>query len=148
MILLQVSAKALIYGSVQVATHYGVSEVVIGATIIAIGTSLPELAASVAGVLKNEDEMALGNIIGSNIFNLLAVLSLPGIIASPVVVDGTTLYLFILPMVLLTLAMGVMGYGFNNNKGHINRIEGGILVVFFVSWLTVTALHDMGKLTL
>ena len=67
--------------AVEIARYMGISDLVIGLTIIAFGTSLPELAASVAGVLKGEDDLALGNIFGSNIFNLLAVLGMPGLIA-------------------------------------------------------------------
>lgn len=76
MILLPVSSHFLVGSAVDIAKYFGLSDLVIGLTIIAIGTSLPELAASIAGVLKNEDDLALGNIVGSNIFNILAVLPL------------------------------------------------------------------------
>ena len=81
MILLPLSAYFMVNSAEVIARYFGLSELVIGLTIIAIGTSLPELAACIAGVLKNEDDLALGNIIGSNIFNLLAVLAMPGLIA-------------------------------------------------------------------
>jgi cation:H+ antiporter len=81
MVLLPVSAKYLVDSSVFIATAFGISDLVIGLTIIAIGTSLPELAASIMSIIKKEDDLALGNIIGSNIFNILAVLSLSGLIA-------------------------------------------------------------------
>ncbi len=146
MALLQVSSKMLVYGASNIAQEYGISDVIIGSTIIAIGTSLPELAASVAGVLKNEDEMALGNVIGSNIFNLLAVLSLPGIIVG---LDfqqyyEKVIFLNVLPMIGLTIAMGVMSYSFKNTTGHINRYEGGLLNVAFIVWLVFSALNEMG----
>lgn len=147
MILLQVSSKMLVYGASNIAQYFGISDLIIGSTIIAIGTSLPELAASVAGVLKDEDEMALGNVIGSNIFNLLAVLSLPGILVG--IEFGYNLdnviYLNALPMLGLTIAMGIMGYGFRGKKGHINRLEGCLLVFFFIAWLFLSALSEMGK---
>ncbi|NVJ58900.1 MAG: calcium/sodium antiporter [Gammaproteobacteria bacterium] len=147
MILLQVSSKMLVYGASNIAQYFGISDLIIGSTIIAIGTSLPELAASVAGVLKDEDEMALGNVIGSNIFNLLAVMSLPGVLVG--IEFGYNLdnvmYLNALPMLGLTIAMGIMGYGFRGQKGHINRLEGGLLVFFFISWLILSALTEMGK---
>lgn len=75
------SARLLVWGAVGIANQYAISEAIIGATIIAIGTSLPELAASVASALKKHHDIAIGNILGSNIFNLLAVLAVPGLIA-------------------------------------------------------------------
>jgi len=80
-VLLPLSADWMVQGAVGIAKAYHLSDLVIGLTIIAIGTSLPELAACVAGVLKKEDDLAIGNIVGSNLFNILAVLALPGIIA-------------------------------------------------------------------
>lgn len=81
LILLLVSAQILVWGATRIATLMGVSELVIGLTIVAIGTSLPELAASIASALKGHHDIALGNVVGSNIFNLLAVLSMPGLVA-------------------------------------------------------------------
>ncbi len=77
------SSEALVWGAQIVATSFGVSPLIIGLTVIAVGTSLPELAASVMSALKGHHDMALGNIIGSNIFNILAVMSLPGLIHPP-----------------------------------------------------------------
>lgn len=81
MVLLPLSADWMVQGAVGIAKAYHLSDLVIGLTIIAVGTSLPELAACVAGVLKKEDDLAIGNIVGSNLFNILAVLALPGLIA-------------------------------------------------------------------
>ncbi len=149
MILLQLSSKMLVYGASHIALTFGISEIIIGSTIIAIGTSLPELAASVAGVLKGEDEMALGNVIGSNIFNLLAVLSLPGIIVGINFEPEyfKVVWLNVVPMIGLTLAMGLMSHSFSDAKGRINRIEGSLLLLTFVSWLALSALDEMGHLS-
>ncbi|WOT07041.1 calcium/sodium antiporter [Shewanella youngdeokensis] len=87
MILLPLSADWMVQGAVGIAKAYHLSDLVIGLTIIAVGTSLPELAACIAGVLKKEDDLAIGNIVGSNLFNILAVLAIPGIIA-PGAVDA------------------------------------------------------------
>ena len=87
MVLLPLSADWMVQGAVGIAKAYHLSDLVIGLTIIAVGTSLPELAACVAGVLKKEDDLAIGNIVGSNLFNILAVLAIPGIIA-PGAVDA------------------------------------------------------------
>ena len=81
LVLLLVSAQILVWGATQMATLLGVSELVIGLTVVAIGTSLPELAASVTSALRGQHDIALGNVVGSNIFNLLAVLSMPGLVA-------------------------------------------------------------------
>lgn len=80
LILLPIGAGMLVDNAVVIAKHFGMSDLVIGLTIIAVGTSLPELAASLAGALKGEDDMAVGNIIGSNVFNILAVMGLPGLL--------------------------------------------------------------------
>ncbi|MFA0521354.1 calcium/sodium antiporter, partial [Vibrio sp. 10N.222.55.E8] len=80
LIVLPLSANMLVDNAVVIAKYFGMSDLVIGLTIIAVGTSLPELAASLAGVMKGEDDMAVGNIIGSNVFNILAVMGIPGIL--------------------------------------------------------------------
>ncbi|POF60890.1 calcium/sodium antiporter, partial [Vibrio vulnificus] len=80
LILLPLAADMLVDNAVIIAKYFGMSDLVIGLTIIAVGTSLPELAASLAGALKGEDDMAVGNIIGSNVFNILAVMGIPGIL--------------------------------------------------------------------
>jgi cation:H+ antiporter len=77
---LLLGAKILVTGAIDVAKAFGISDIVIGLTIIAVGTSLPELAASITSIIKNEADIAIGNIIGSNIFNILAVLSIPVLI--------------------------------------------------------------------
>ena len=81
LLVLVASARVLVWGASGIALEYGISDAIVGATIIAIGTSLPELAASVASALKKHHDIAIGNILGSNIFNLLAVLAVPGLIA-------------------------------------------------------------------
>jgi cation:H+ antiporter len=129
------SSKLLVWGAVAVAHAMGISDLVIGLTIVALGTSLPELAASVMSALKNEHDIAIGNIIGSNIFNLLAVLALPGVI-NPEPVDAMVLTRDYPVMGGLTLALFVMAYGFRG-PGRINRIEGALLVSAFVAYQTL-----------
>ncbi len=99
-----VSSRLLVWGATEAAILLGVSELVIGLTIIAVGTSLPELAASVASALKNHPDLALGNIIGSNIFNLLAVMPIPGLIQS-MTLNKDFLYRDFFTMGLLTLIL-------------------------------------------
>lgn len=130
MILLPVSSHYLVESAVDIAKFFGLSDLVIGLTIIAIGTSLPELAACVAGVLKNEDDLALGNIVGSNLFNILAVLPLAGII-NPSVVDPSAANRDAIIMIGATLALIAMSLNFRGSR-RINRIEGGLLLIAFV----------------
>ncbi|MEC8207843.1 MAG: calcium/sodium antiporter, partial [Pseudomonadota bacterium] len=111
MILLPVSSHFLVESAVDIAKYFGLSDLVIGLTIIAIGTSLPELAACIAGVLKNEDDLALGNIVGSNIFNLLAVLPLAGII-NPSVIDPSAANRDALIMIAATVVLIAMSLNF------------------------------------
>lgn len=130
--LLTASSKILVWGAVNIATAFGVSELIIGLTIIAIGTSLPELAAAVAGALKNEHDIALGNVVGSNLFNTLGVLAIPALI-TPAGFQQEILYRD-LPIVLsLTIILIIMAYGFRG-EGRINRIEGGLLFSAFIAY--------------
>ncbi|NKF49442.1 calcium/sodium antiporter [Shewanella sp. WXL01] len=132
MILLPLSAGWMVDGAVGIAKYFGLSDLVIGLTIIAVGTSLPELAACVAGVLKKEDDLAIGNIVGSNLFNILAVLALPGLIA-PGAIDaaasGRDFY-----MVLGTstaLAVLVLSTG---AKKQLTRWHGILLLITFIAY--------------
>jgi cation:H+ antiporter len=142
LVVLVLSSRLLVWGATDIARALGISDLVIGLTIIAVGTSLPELAASVMSARKGEDDMAVGNIIGSNMFNLLAVLALPGLIA-PSVLEPAVLWRDFPIVLALTVALFIMAYGFTG-PGRINRLEGGLLLVGFVaymSWLGLTAQH-------
>ncbi|MDQ7050644.1 MAG: calcium/sodium antiporter [Enterobacterales bacterium] len=133
LILLQISSNLLVIGATNIAHIYNVSDFVIGITIVAVGTSLPELAASVTGVLKGEHELAIGNVIGSNIFNLLAVLGIPGLI-DDVSIDISILRFDFAVMFGLTLAMSIMAWGRKGKPGEITRLEGGILLACFLAY--------------
>ncbi|MEL0035528.1 MAG: calcium/sodium antiporter [Gammaproteobacteria bacterium] len=133
LILLPLSSQILVNGASGIAVHFGVSEFIIGVTIVALGTSLPELAASIASVLKGEHELAIGNVIGSNIFNILGVLGIAGII-HPISVDQAVLYKDYALMLFLTFVMLVMAYGFLG-PGIIKRGEGIILFLIYITFL-------------
>jgi cation:H+ antiporter len=133
LVFLLVSSRILIWGAVSVAQQFGVSDLVIGLTIVALGTSLPELAASVAGAIKNEHDIVIGNIIGSNIFNLLAVLGLPGIIR-PGPIDAAVMERDYIAMVILTIILFAMAYGFRGSARRIMRLEGGVLLLIFIGY--------------
>ena len=132
LVVLVVSSKILVWGAVQIATEFGVSDLLIGLTIVAIGTSLPELAASIAGALKNEHDIAIGNVVGSNMFNTLAVMGIPGLIY-PSTLDAGVLDRDVPVVFILTIALVIMAYGFKG-PGRINRIEGAILLTCFVGY--------------
>ena len=132
MVLLPTSAYFMVDSAEVIARYFGLSELVIGLTIIAIGTSLPELAACIAGVLKNEDDLALGNIIGSNIFNILAVLAMPGLIA-PGVVDENAATRDSYVMLGLTILLIVFSFNLKGSRC-INRMEGMCLITCFCAY--------------
>jgi cation:H+ antiporter len=129
---LLVSSRLLVWGAVAIASHFGVSDLIIGLTIVALGTSLPELAASIASALKNEPDIAIGNIIGSNMFNLLAVLGIPGIISPGIVEDAVVSRDFPI-MIGLTVALIVMAFGWRG-AGRISRLEGAILFSIYCAY--------------
>ncbi len=131
-VILVASSRLLVWGAIGIAEAFGVSDLVIGLTIVALGTSLPELAASVASALKNEPDIAIGNVIGSNMFNLLAVLGLPGIIR-PDAVDAAVLSRDMPVMIALTVALLLMAWGFRG-EGRITRLEGLVLMACYIGY--------------
>ncbi|MDF1817575.1 MAG: calcium/sodium antiporter [Immundisolibacteraceae bacterium] len=140
LLLLLVASRMLVWGAVGFATHFGISDLVIGLTIVAIGTSLPELAASVAAVRKGEDDIAIGNVLGSNMFNLLAVIGVAGTIA-PTDVDRAMMVRDYPLMLLLSLALYLMARGSRAKPGHIGRLPACLLLTVFVVyevWLYVS----------
>jgi len=141
LILLQVSSKLLVLGATNIAHVYHVSDFVIGVTVVAVGTSLPELAASVTGVLKGEHELAIGNVIGSNIFNLLVVMGIPGLINNVGLRPSILQFDYAL-MFGLTVAMSIMAWGSKDKPGEITRLEGGILLFCFVSYQTFQLFYN------
>ncbi len=132
LIVLPLAADELVDSAVIIAKYFGMSDLIIGLTIIAIGTSLPELAASLAGVLKGEDDMAVGNIIGSNVFNILAVMGIPGIL-NPSILSSEAMGRDFWVMLTVSLLLVVFALGRSRS---INRIEGFIFFICFVGYQT------------
>jgi cation:H+ antiporter len=133
LVVLVSSAKLVVWGGVEIAQAFGVSDLIIGLTVIALGTSLPELAVSIASVLKKQYEMVIGNIIGSNLFNTLAVLAIPGLIHpsnTPVEVINRDYPI----MLLLTVLLFIVAYKFNK-KHVINRFGGSVLIAVFCLYM-------------
>lgn len=142
LILLVASSKALVWAATDIAQLLGVSDLLIGLTIIAIGTSLPELAASVASVLKGHHDIALGNVIGSNIFNLLAVMSLPAVIA-PYSFSEQVLWRDYGVMSLFTVILILSCYAGINRKKTINisRTLGALFCAGYTGYLVTLYLQ-------
>ena len=133
LIVLALGSRILVGGAIYIATNLGVSEMIIGLTIIAIGTSLPELAASVMSARKGQHGIALGNIIGSNIFNLLGVMAIPALI-SPVVIEADSLWRDYGLMLALTLFVFAIGFKARDG-GTISRFAGSLLLLVYVMYM-------------
>lgn len=135
LVLLIGSARLLVWGAVDIAHTLGVDDLIIGLTIVAVGTSLPELASSLAAIRKNEHDIALGNVLGSNLFNTLAVVGLAGSI-HPMEVGREIFTRDMVVMGTLTLSLFVIGYRFPYGKGRINRFEGILLLSAYIGYTT------------
>jgi len=134
LLLLIVSSRILVWGAVIIARGFGVSDLIIGLTIIAVGTSLPELASAVIATRKGEHDLALGNVLGSNLFNTLAVVGIAGAI-HPMAVGREVFARDLTLMAVLTISLFAIGYGFRGQPGRINRIEGGILLTCYIGYM-------------
>ncbi|MDO5102017.1 MAG: calcium/sodium antiporter [Lautropia sp.] len=132
--LLVISSRVLVWGAVEIVHHFGVSDLIIGLTIVAIGTSLPELASSISAARKGEHDLALGNVIGSNLFNTLGVVGLAAVI-QPMTIEPQFLHRDVPVVCFLTLSLFVLGYRFGKPRpGRINRLEGGMLLACYVGY--------------
>lgn len=129
-IVLIASSRLLVWGSVEIATLLAVDNLIIGLTVVAIGTSLPELATSILAARKGEHDIALGNVVGSNLFNLLAVIGIAGTISPMTDISPMVLQRDWLTMMLLTVAVLIMAIGIKR-QGRINRIEGTMLLLVY-----------------
>ena len=136
LILLIVSAEALVASASAIAEWLGVSEAIIGLTIVALGTSLPELAASITCVLKGHYDLAIGNIVGSNIINLLAVLPFPGLL-SPGLIQAPLLFRDFAAVTLLTLLLAAFCYYAVTRGKKLGRLSGVIFLSIYCGWFTV-----------
>ncbi|MFA7570417.1 MAG: calcium/sodium antiporter [Sulfurimonadaceae bacterium] len=134
LVLLIGSSRLLVWGAVGIATEFGVSDLIIGLTIVALGTSLPELAASVIAARKGEHDIAIGNVVGSNMFNILAVIGIATVISPMNQIAPEVLNRDWIVMVALTIALFVMAYGFRGKEGQISRVEGFVLVLCYVAY--------------
>jgi cation:H+ antiporter len=141
---LLISSRMLVWGAVNIAHWIGVSDLAIGLTVVALGTSLPELATSVMSAVKNEHDIAIGNVLGSNMFNLLAVLGLPGLI-EPHSTSPEVLSRDFPVMIGLSIALFAMAYGFRH-PGRITRPEGGFLLACYAGYIGLVYIHMNGQI--
>ncbi len=134
-LVLIMSARLLVWGATQIAVLLGVNEMIIGLTVVAVGTSLPELAATVGAAIKGHSDIAIGNVVGSNILNILAVLSIPGLITTTVL-ENVALWRDCGMMLALTLLLALFAYAVNT-RPVITRFEGAVMLL---AWLGYNAL--------
>ncbi|MCD6654557.1 MAG: calcium/sodium antiporter [Sulfurovum sp.] len=134
LILLILSSRVLVWGAVGTAREFGVSDLIIGLTIVALGTSLPELAASVIAAKKGEHDIAIGNIVGSNMFNILAVVGISTIISPMDTIASEVLYRDWTVMFVLTVALLAMAYRANGENGNITRSKGMGLIFCYIAY--------------
>ncbi|MCA9123553.1 MAG: calcium/sodium antiporter [Planctomycetaceae bacterium] len=138
LLLLGVGSRLLIDGSVKVASSFGISELIIGLTIIAAGTSLPEVVTSIVAAVRGQRDIAVGNVVGSNIFNVLCVLGLSSLIVPTGVEVSNTAFHFDIP-VMIVVAVACLPIFMT---GHvIARWEGGLFFVYFLAYTTYIVLH-------
>ncbi|GAB6069542.1 calcium/sodium antiporter [Thiomicrorhabdus hydrogeniphila] len=142
LIILMLSAKMMVSGAESIAHYFEVPDVVIGLTIIAIGTSLPELAAAIAAARKNEADLMIGNIVGSNLFNILAVLAVPALLA-PSVLDTDVLNIDLPIMLGFTLLMLVMALP-RKGSAVISKGKGLLLLALFITYLITLYFRSTG----
>ena len=132
-VLLKFGADYLVDGTIEIAKKFKISERVIAVTVVAIGTSIPELATSIVAALKKEDSLAIGNLIGSNIFNILAVLGIVASVQEISISDAAILSFDYVWMIAITFLLGLFIYTFS--KRQISRTEGVILLLIYISYL-------------
>ncbi|WP_105173704.1 calcium/sodium antiporter [Pseudoalteromonas sp. T1lg122] len=140
LVVLIASSRLLVWWAVNIAELMGISDLIIGLTIVALGTSLPELAASIAAARKGEHDIAIGNVIGSNMFNILAVTGIAGMIAPAVNLSPDLLSRDWLAMICLSIFLLIFAYG-HRGVGRVNRAEGvGLLLIFIAynAWLLLS----------
>ncbi len=138
---LLLGAELLVDGAIEIARFFEVSEVVIGILLVAFGTSLPELAVSLVSAIRGEYGLAIGNIVGSNIFNLLAVIGIAATLA-PSPLEPSVLSLHIFVMVAFTLVLFAMTYDYDG-KSELSRIEGLALLAAFIAYDTYVVLQNV-----
>ncbi len=141
-LILPLSAHVLVNGAVTLALAVGVSEAVVGLTLIALGTSLPELAAATASALKREDDLAIGNILGSNMFNLLGVLGIAAVV-HPMTIEGMLMHRDMMVMFAITIGLFVLAWR-RRGPGLISRPAAVVLFAAYLCYQAVVIGQALG----
>ena len=136
-------AECLVLGAVDIAKEFGASDLVIGLTIVAIGTSLPETATAITSLIKNKADIAIGNIIGSNMFNMLAVLGIAAFIRPTSHIDTEILNRDFLVMFFLSVLLAILL--FSSNKVKLSRLGGLILLLCFLAYQFIIYRNTIGS---
>lgn len=138
-IILFLSTKYLIQSAVEIAQWMGLSELTIGLTIIALGTTLPELITALIAILKKEEDMAIGTVLGSNIYNLLLIMAFPGLI-HPATVNPLILSRDMPMMIALSLLLAFLGFYYHNKPA---RWHGGVLLIIYASYVSSMIINGL-----
>ena len=132
LLILLASAQLLVFAATNIAERLGVSDMIIGLTIVAVGTSLPELAATIGSAIKGHPDIAIGNVVGSNILNILAVLAVPALL-HPTTIDFVAFWRDGGMMLALTLMLALFAYGINS-RAVITRFEGAVMLAAWIGY--------------
>lgn len=146
LIMLVISSRLLVWGAVGVAKDLGISDLIIGLTIVALGTSLPELASSIIAARKGEHDIAIGNIVGSNMFNILAVIGLATVIKPMEGIEADIFNRDWSIMAILTVILFMMAFNVNKTHGRIGRFKGAFLLLCYIAYNSYLALLLSGSL--
>jgi Ca2+/Na+ antiporter len=136
LVLLIISSRILVWGAVEIAQQLGVSDLIVGLTIVALGTSLPELAASIIAARKGEHDIAVGNVVGSNMFNALAVIGIAGLIEPINEIGKEVFWRDWMVMLAVTVLLILVSVRFGKTR-EINRAEGGLLLACYVGYTSM-----------
>ena len=143
LILLVGSSHFLVWGAVDIARAFGISELMVGLTIVAAGTSLPELASAIASARKGQNEFVMGNIVGSNFFNTLAVVGVSGLVSPFSCNGGHVLSRDLWVMVILSAMIAIFGCSFSRQKGGvIGRAKGMVWIIIFIAYFALLFVQE------
>ncbi|MCY3859742.1 MAG: calcium/sodium antiporter [Gammaproteobacteria bacterium] len=142
LVLLGIAAELVVFGAKDIASYFGVPSSVVGLTIVALGTSLPELAATLTAATRGHPEIAIGNVVGSNILNILAVLPIPALIL-PYALSTVEIWRDLATMFAFTMLLALFAYGIRSRK-IVTRFEGAVLLLGYVGYMVIVVAQSAG----
>lgn len=144
LVLLGIAARMVVFGAEDIARYFGVPSSVVGVTVVALGTSLPELAATLTAATRGHPEIAIGNVVGSNILNILAVLPIPALIL-PYALSTVEVWRDLGAMVAFTMLLALFAYGIRSKK-IVTRFEGCVLLLGYFGFMAILAVQEINKI--